>query len=122
LFAERGAQVAVKVLPAVLEMGSQRRRMDHPSDLPALTEERVRELGVPVEGLMCHTGRSVLKKEGVCRVYPCPIIYEVPEYELGRTLAESFAKSVALAHPACALYCCRGRGAGSCKNSTGDQP
>ena len=117
LFRRVDAEIQVKILPAVLEMGSQMNRLDHPKEYPLLTEDRLKALGVKPEALMCFSGRSILKKEGTCRVYPCPIIYEVPEYELGRTLEESFTKAVPLSHRACSGYCCRVTQSGSCTNA-----
>lgn len=111
-------RVAVKVLPAVLEMGAQLDRVDAPREWPLLTPERLANLHVDTTTLMCSNGRSVLKREGVCRVYPCPIIYEVPHFELGRTLEESFRKAVPLTHPACASYCCRGTTTGTCADAS----
>jgi len=118
LFDRYGVDMDVKVLPAVLEMGAQRRRLARPSHVTPLTESRMKQNRVDVKTLMCHSGRSVLKKDGTCRVYPCPIIYEVPEFELGRTLRASLAQPVSLSHHACASYCglstAGGGGHGSC--------
>ncbi len=115
LFAGR-AEVDVKLLPAVLEMGAQLERVDSPAPAQFVSTGRMEALGVRPSDLMCHGGRSVVKREGRTRVYPCPIIYEVPEYDLGGSLRESFERPVPLAHPACAAYCvCRVRG--TCTNA-----
>lgn len=116
LFHNQGVQIEVKVLPAVLEMGAQSRRRDNPSAFQIVTEDLMNEYSVQAESLMCYNGRSVLKRNGECRVYPCPVIYEVPEFDLGATLAESLAKPVPLTHRSCAQYCCVGPGKGSCTN------
>ena len=117
LFAGQGAEVAVKILPATLQMGSQLGRVDRPEEFPVLTEDLLQARRVDKRALMCATGRSVLKREGRLRVYPCPIIHEVPDFDLGGTLEESFGREVPLAHRACASYCCRGTGPkGSCTN------
>lgn len=114
VFAAEGARVDVKVLPAVLPMGSQLGRIDAPPEVPVLTEEALRARVVDPTRLMCARGRSVLKRDGRLRVYPCPIIYEVPEYDLGGSLRESLGRRVPLAHVACATYCCRP--GGNCTN------
>lgn len=116
LFQEQGADVSVKILPAVLEMGAQSERRDEPSPFQQVTDERLQQLSIGKESLMCYNGRSVLKKDGVCRVYPCPIIYELPEFDLGATLEESFRRPVRLAHRACSQYCCIGPGQSTCTN------
>lgn len=118
LFAAHGADVEVKILPAVLEMGSQLARIDAPAETPALTDEHLAAIRLDKRTLMCANGRSVLKRaDGALRVYPCPIIYEVPAFDLGASLAESFDRAVSLSHPACATYCCRAAGTrGTCTN------
>jgi len=116
LFANKGADVEVKILPAVLELGAQTRRRDQASTFNIVTEESMKALSAQPESLMCYNGRSVLKRNGQCRVYPCPIIYEVPEFDLGATLLESFTRPVFLSHRSCAQYCCLGPGKGSCVN------
>lgn len=117
LFADRGVDIEVKILPAVLQMGSQLGRIDRSDETPILTEEYLQGMGFDKRTLMCSNSRSVLKRDGKLRVYPCPIIYEVPDFDLGGTLAESFERAVPLAHRACASYCCRASGPrGSCAN------
>lgn len=117
VFARRGVSVDVKILPAVLEMGSQLERVDGPREVAPPTEAALAARGVDKASLMCSNGRSVLKRDGRVRVYPCPIIHEVPEYDLGGTLEASFAVPVPLAHRACATYCCpEGGTRGSCTN------
>lgn len=115
LFAGR-AEIDVKILPSVLEMGAQLDRVDTPTPAQFVSKARMESFGVHHADLMCHSGRSVVKREGRVRVYPCPIIYELPEYDLGGSLSESFDRPVQLAHPACAAYCvCRARG--TCTNA-----
>ncbi|MBI3292754.1 MAG: radical SAM protein [Elusimicrobia bacterium] len=110
-------RVEVKILPAILAMGAQLERIDAPAEWPTLTPQRLEDLQVDTTTLMCRLGRSVLKREGICRVYPCPIIYEVPDFELGPTLEASFRQAVPLSHSACASYCCRGNSVGTCANT-----
>jgi MoaA/NifB/PqqE/SkfB family radical SAM enzyme len=114
LFAEHDARVDVKLLPSVLPMGSQLERIDAPPKVQALIEAALRARGVEPDALVRARGRSVLKRDGRIRVYPCPIIYDVPEYDLGGSLRESLAHAVALGHVACSTYCCK-RG-GNCTN------
>ena len=59
---------------------------------------------------MCHYSRCLQKIEGQLRYYPCPVIYDNPCFELGRTLEESFRR-VYLAHKNCYDYCLKGKGA-----------
>lgn len=117
IFADRGVDVEVKILPSVLQMGSQLERIDRPDETPLLTEEYLQGARIDKGALMCSNSRSVLKRDGRLRVFPCPIIYEVPDFDLGATLAESFARPVPLVHRACASYCCCASGPkGSCAN------
>ncbi len=118
LFADLGVDVQVKILPSVLQMGSQLGRIDRPDQAPVLTEDTLQGARIDKGALMCANSRSVLKRDGQLRVYPCPILYEaIPDFDLGATLAESFARPVPLTHRACASYCCRASGPrGSCAN------
>ncbi|MCI0442521.1 radical SAM protein [bacterium] len=116
IFLQEGVELEVKVLPAVLEMGAQMRRRDEPSEFQIVSEERLEQLSIRKEGLMCYSGRSILKRNGECRVYPCPIIYEVPEYDLGATIEESFQRAIPLTHRACSQYCCVRANQSTCTN------
>ncbi|MBI4575082.1 MAG: radical SAM protein [Planctomycetes bacterium] len=113
LFAARGVEVDVKLLPAVLPMGAQRSRVDGPGPAVAVTEATLRASGVRPASLMYATGRSVLKIDSRVRVYPCPIIYDVPSFDLGGSLGESPRVEVPLAPVGCSTYCVT-RQAGRC--------
>lgn len=107
----------MKILPSVLPMGAQTGRIDLPEPFEPLTETVLQVRKVDRDTLMCANGRSVLKHEGKDRVYPCPIIYEVPDFDLGGSLKDSFGKAVTLTHTGCATYCCRAEGRGTCANA-----
>ena len=122
LFADRGAQVDVKILPATLDQGAQQARRDLPPVVPRVTDAYLRMTGTVPSALMCHSSRLVLKHEGRCRVYPCPVLVpsddasvaDLARFDLGGTLAESVERPVLLDHPSCASYCCQA--GGSCGN------
>jgi MoaA/NifB/PqqE/SkfB family radical SAM enzyme len=117
LFLARGVEVEVNLIENVLEMGHQlvqlarEGRRPHPEVFA--TTNCFAILNKPPESLMCHFSRCLQKIEGELRYYPCPVIYDDPQFELGRTLAESFRR-VYVAHKNCHDYCLKGRGA-SCR-------
>lgn len=118
LFPDPRVELDVKVLPVVLEMGSQLTRIDEPRPAERLDDAALAARGVCTEGLMCATGRSVLKRDGRVRIFPCPIIYEGAEYDLGDAVGASLEREVPLTHRACGSYCCPASGpAGTCTNA-----
>ncbi|MBI2899738.1 MAG: radical SAM protein [Planctomycetes bacterium] len=102
-----GLDVAIKLLPATLQLGAEVRRTGAPEPVPFLTERQMRNAR-PAD-FQCRTSRCVQKIAGRLRVYPCPIIYDDPEFELGSTLRESFRR-VYLGHHGCVNFCYRHRG------------
>lgn len=102
-----GLDVEIKVLPATLRMGGEVRRSGAPGPLPFLGERHL--AGANLNDFQCHYSRCVQKISGRARVYPCPIIYNDPAFELGSTLQEA-ARRVPLAHHGCVGFCYKFRG------------
>lgn len=123
MFAARGVRVDVKLLGAMIDQGAQILRRDQPRPVPVLTDDYLEGVGVAKTGLMCHTSRMVAKRHGALHVYPCPVLVGadaasadvLAPFDLGSSLAESFARNVRLAHPSCAAYCAIGRA--TCANA-----
>jgi MoaA/NifB/PqqE/SkfB family radical SAM enzyme len=113
-FRARGVAVEVNLIENVLEMGHQlvqiARQGRQPRPEVFVTTNCFSILGKPPESLMCHFSRCIQKIDGALRYYPCPVIYDDPRFELGRTLEESFRR-VYVAHKNCYDYCLAGRGA-----------
>jgi sulfatase maturation enzyme AslB (radical SAM superfamily) len=106
--------VEVNLIENVMEMGHQivqlAKRGETPKPEVFITTNCFSILNKPAESLMCHFSRCVQKIEGQVRYYPCPVIYDDPRFELGRTLEESFRR-VYIAHKNCYDYCLKGKGA-----------
>jgi len=106
--------VEVNLIENVLEMGHQLVQLSKEGRAPRpetfVTTNCFSILGKPAESLMCHFSRCIQKIDGALRYYPCPVIYDDPRFELGRTLEESFRR-VYVAHKNCYDYCLKGRGA-----------
>ena len=117
LFLERGVEVEVNLIENLLEMGRQLVQLAKQGRVPGpevfVTAGCFSILNKPPESLMCHFSRCLEKIEGELRYYPCPVIYDDPRFELGKSLAESFRR-VYVAHKNCYDYCLKGRGA-SCR-------
>ena len=107
-----GASPEVKIFPSILAMGAEISRRGG-APLPAFLSEKVFRKA-NLAAFQCRNGRTVQKVRGRMQVYPCPIIYDDPGFEMGSTLVESFQPCY-LAHPACYSFCFRG---GSCTNET----
>lgn len=108
------APVEINLIENVLEMGHQLVQISQHGQAVRpevfVTTNCFSTLGKPAESLMCHYSRCLQKIDGQLRYYPCPVIYDDPRFELGRTLEESFRR-VYVAHKNCYDYCLRGRGA-----------
>ncbi len=109
--------VEVNLIENVMEMGHQLVQLASRGRPPApevfITTNCFSILNKPAESLMCHFSRCIQKIEGQIRYYPCPVIYDDPRFELGRTLADSLRRVYA-AHKNCYDYCMKGRG-GTCR-------
>lgn len=102
-----GEGVEVKIIPFTLRMGAEVERSGPSGPAPFLSERMMRT--ARPEDFQCRSSRCVQKVEGRIRVYPCPIIYDDPDYELGATLTESFGP-VSLGHAACYYFCYKAGG------------
>jgi len=80
------------------------------------------ELSAVKKELMCYSSRTLLKYKGKVHVFPCTILVpdskevvkDFARYDMGSTLAESFAREQPLDHPSCRTYCVTG--GASCAN------
>ena len=117
LFAEHGVTVAVNLIENVLEMGFQLVHLSGSGKAPRpetfVTTNCFAILNKAPETLMCHFSRCLQKIGGQIRYYPCPVIYDDPQFDLGSTLGESLRR-VHIAHKNCYDYCLKGRGS-SCR-------
>jgi MoaA/NifB/PqqE/SkfB family radical SAM enzyme len=114
LFRQQGIVVEGNLIENILEMGHQlvqlARQDRQPSPEVFVTTNCFSVLNKSPESLMCHFSRCLQKIDGDLRYYPCPVIYDDPRFELGRTLEESLRR-VYVAHKNCYDYCLKGRGA-----------
>jgi sulfatase maturation enzyme AslB (radical SAM superfamily) len=112
-------RIEVNLIENMLEMGHELARMADSGVTPRpatfITTNCFQVLNKPPETLMCHFSRCIQKIEGALHYYPCPVIYDDPCFDLGRTLTESLRR-VYVAHKNCYDYCLKGRGA-SCRTS-----
>ncbi len=84
--------------------------IDENADVPEITTACWDILGKSPDSVMCATSRMVVKRKGAAHpvVLSCTLLPYDPQFELGRTLAESAARPVALNHPHCAKFCVLG--------------
>ena len=106
-------RVEVKILPFNLEMGSNLQRITKLTKTAKITEECMKVPGVVEENFQCHNGRTIQKIGGKLRIYPCPIIYNEPDFEMGDDLRESFKRTY-LNHKSCFDFCYKS--GGKCTN------
>jgi hypothetical protein len=80
-------------------------------DVPEITVECWRALGVEPSSMMCARSRMVVRRRGSVGpvVVACTLLPYDRRFELGPTLEGSF-KPVPLNHPHCARFCVLGRG------------
>jgi len=115
-----GMRIDVNLIENMLEMGHQVATMT--AEGQRLSPERFITtkcfgiLNKTPESLMCHFSRCIQKIDGRLRYYPCPVIYDDEQFDLGSTLEESFRR-VYVAHKNCYDYCLKGGGA-SCRTRT----
>lgn len=113
VFKKEGMEIEVKLLPYNLEMGSNLARINQPTKHVFISEHCMTLPGVKPENFQCHNGRTIQKIDGKVIVYPCPIIYNDPRFELAENLTDSF-KPVHLTHKACFDFCYKS--GGKCTN------
>ena len=90
--------------------------MDASPDVPEITTACWGILGKSPSAVMCASSRMVVKRKGAAHpvVLSCTLLPYDPQFELGRTLAES-DRPVALNHPHCAKFCVLGGASCSAK-------
>ncbi|HUD51450.1 radical SAM protein [Parvibaculum sp.] len=85
--------------------------MDERAEVPEITTACWDILHVDPANVMCATSRMVVKRKGAeaPRVVACTLLPDEPQFDLGGTLAASFAP-VKLNHRHCAKFCVLGGG------------
>ena len=115
-FAEDGVILRdVKVLPDIPQ-GAHAGLAGRVNDKP-ITPVEFEASGVKAENLMCGSGRTLIKYDGVTHVYPCTILVpsskeaipDFAKYRMGESLSESFKVEQPLDHPSCRAYCVSGK-------------
>jgi len=83
--------------------------MDEQVDVPEITIACWGILDVHPDSMMCSNSRMVVRRKGEQRpaVLACTLLWDDPQFETGKTLAESLGP-VALNHPHCAKFCVLG--------------
>lgn len=83
--------------------------MEASADVPEITENCWKTLGVSPVAMMCANSRMIVKRKGAQHpvVVSCTLLPYAPEFELGQTLAEALGE-VRLNHPHCATFCVLG--------------
>ncbi|MEP3655666.1 MAG: radical SAM protein [Litorimonas sp.] len=83
--------------------------MDETADVPEISTACWGILGVHPDNMMCASSRMVVKRKGEDRaaVLACTLLWDDPQFEMGKTLKESL-NPVALNHPHCSRFCVLG--------------
>jgi len=83
--------------------------MDETVDVPEITTACWGILDIHPDDMMCASSRMVVKRKGEDKaaVLACTLLWDDPQFEMGKTLKESL-KPVALNHPHCARFCVLG--------------
>ena len=83
--------------------------MDETVDVPEITTACWGILDVHPDSMMCSSSRMVVKRKGEdqASVLACTLLWDDPQFEMGKTLKESL-KPVALNHPHCSRFCVLG--------------
>ena len=83
--------------------------MDETADVPEISTACWGILDVHPDSMMCSSSRMVVKRKGEDRaaVLACTLLWDDPQFEMGKTLTESL-KPVALNHPHCSRFCVLG--------------
>jgi len=90
--------------------------MDLLKETPEISVECWDILGKKPDDLMCAKERMIIKRKGheFAEVFPCTLITQGKDFELGKTLKEA-SKNVYLNHPFCSQFCVLG--GASCSGS-----
>ncbi|MEP6343809.1 MAG: radical SAM protein [Maricaulaceae bacterium] len=83
--------------------------MDETVDVPEVSVACWGILDVSPDSMMCSSSRMVVRRKGEDRaaVLACTLLWDDPQFEMGKTLKESL-KPVALNHPHCSRFCVLG--------------
>ncbi len=83
--------------------------MDETADVPEITVACWGILDVHPDSMMCSSSRMVVKRKGedTPAVLACTLLWDDPQFEMGKTLKESLGP-VKLNHPHCAKFCVLG--------------
>ncbi len=105
LIAERGWDIDASD-PAALMLFPE---MDARLDVPEITTACWDILSIDPGTMMCASSRMVVRRKGAGApvALACTLLWDDPQFEMGRTLAES-TRPVALNHPHCARFCVLG--------------
>jgi len=92
--------------------------MDEKADVPEITENCWRILGMSPDSVMCASSRMIVKRKGAKEptVLPCTLLPYDTAFEMGASLRESFGAdggmfeqgAVKLCHPHCSKFCVLG--------------
>jgi len=114
LIAERGWPIDVND-PGQLVLFPE---MDEKADVPEITENCWRILGMSPDSVMCASSRMIVKRKGAKEptVLPCTLLPYDTAFEMGASLRESFGAdggmfeqgAVKLCHPHCSKFCVLG--------------
>lgn len=83
--------------------------MDETVDVPEITTACWGILDIHPDTMMCASSRMVVKRKGEDRaaVLACTLLWDDPQFEMGKTLRESLSP-VSLNHPHCSRFCVLG--------------
>lgn len=83
--------------------------MDETADVPEISTACWGILDVHPDNMMCASSRMVVKRKGEdqAAVLACTLLWDDPQFEMGKTLTESL-EPVALNHPHCSRFCVLG--------------
>jgi len=114
LIAERGWEIDASD-PSQLVLFPE---MDEKADVPEITENCWRILGMSPDSVMCASSRMIVKRKGAKEptVLPCTLLPYDTAFEMGASLRESFGAdggmfeqgAVKLCHPHCSKFCVLG--------------
>lgn len=79
------------------------RPFSHPDGIPEITENCMTTYHSEASRaqFMCAFSKMVVKMDGAMRVYPCTLVDDDPEYDMGGTLKEAMGARVMLRHHRC---------------------
>ena len=110
-FAELFSEVGIRVNPDDPSTLVLFPEMEPNAEVPEITTACWDILGKSPADIMCASSRMVIKHKGAAHpvVAACTLLPYEPEFNVGRTLAESL-EPIKLNHPHCAKFCVLGGG------------